>query len=554
MLQTLSIRDFVIVEQLSLDFHAGFSALTGETGAGKSIMIDALALALGARGESGLIRRGAERAEITASFDISTLTSLQAWLQEQALEGEESTLLVRRMLYADGKSRAFINGTAVTLQQLREAGECLVDIYSQHAHHSLLKTTTQRQVLDDFAGVTALAKQVAAYYQVWQQRYQQRVEAEKNAEQHAQELAELRDQVREIKPLALSPEAWEQLQQDHKKLSNSAELLAGVEGCCQRLDQDDYSVLSQLAALQHQMQSLLEFDEGLIATADALDSVMIQVEDLSRQLNRYLQRAELDPERLGEVEQQMQAMMTAARKYRTRPESLAELLASAEARMAELSTLHSDADLAQQELQAQHLYQHAAQSLSEARAKVAAELSTRVSAEMQSLSLSGGQFVVQLSPQTPSATGLESIEFLVAGHAGVEPKPLAKVASGGELSRISLAIRVITACKVDVPTMIFDEVDVGIGGAVAEVVGRLLQTLGQQRQVLVITHLPQVAACAHTHYQVVKTQIDGNTTSAILPLNQEARVQELARMLGGVSLTEATLAHAREMLTRSSGA
>ena len=548
MLQTLAIRDFVIVDQLMLEFHSGFSALTGETGAGKSIMIDALALALGARGESGLIRQGAERAEITATFDIASLTSLQSWLHDQALEGEESTLIVRRMLYADGKSRAFINGTAVTLQQLREAGESLVDIYSQHAHHSLLKSSMQRQVLDDFAGVAPLAKQVAEAFPRWQHLLRQRQEAEENAEKYALELAELRDQVRELKAVALSPDEWELLQQDHKKLSNSAELLTGVEAVCQLLDQDDQAILSQLSALQHRLQSLLEFDEALIVIADSIDSVIIQTEDISRQLNRYLQRAELDPDRLAEVELQMQAMMTAARKYRTRPELLAGLSAESQARMQTLSLMSADSALVEQESAAKERFNTLANQLSNERRVAAKALSEAVTAEMQRLSLSGGKFEVQLSVQSPAASGLEMVEFLVAGHAGVEPRPLSKVASGGELSRISLAIRVITASQVDVPTMIFDEVDVGIGGAVAEVVGRLLQALGKQRQVLVITHLPQVASCAHIHYQVVKTQREGKTSSQILELTAEARVNEIARMLGGVTLTEATLQHAQEML------
>lgn len=552
MLQTLSIRDFVIVDQLELDFSQGFSVLTGETGAGKSILIDALSLALGARGEAGVIRAGCERAEITANFEISQLKSLQHWLQENELAPEDHQLMVRRIIYSDGRSRAFINGIAATIQQLREAGEYLVDIYSQHAHHSLLKASYQRQVLDDYAGLNELAAQVASHYQTWHTLHQQRQEAEKNAAAYADELAELRDQVRELSQLAPNAEEWEPLQQEHSRLSNGASLLMGGEECRELLTEGEFAALRQLSTVQHKLQSLVEYDESLIEAADTLDSAIIQLEETSRFINRYLQRAELDPQRLAEVEARIQTIHATARKYRVRPEELEQLLNTWQTRMQTLESYANDGQLEKQETAAKAAYMQVAKELSEKRQRAAQTLSTTISAEMQRLALSGGSFQVALTEQAPAATGLESIEFLSAGHTGVAPKPLSKVASGGELSRISLAIRVTTAQQGDIPTMIFDEVDVGIGGSVAEVVGRLLGQLGKRRQVLVITHLPQVAACGQHHLQVSKTQHQGQTLSHIQALSAAQRVEEIARMLGGIEITDATLNHAKEMLQTAS--
>ncbi|MEO8417908.1 MAG: DNA repair protein RecN, partial [Methylophilaceae bacterium] len=509
MLQTLSIRNFVIVDQLNLDFDRGFTVLTGETGAGKSILVDALSLALGARGEGGIIRAGCERAEISASFDIATLADLQAWLRDSELPIEDQQLLVRRVIYADGRSRAFINGMPATIQQLREAGEFLVDIYSQHAHHSLLKQTCQRQILDEYAGLSDLALEVAAQYRTWHDLNRRRMDMERNAAAYADELANLRDQIRELIQLAPSREEWEPLQQEHSRLSHGASLLAGGEECRELLSEGELAVLRQVSTVQHKLQSLLEYDTGLQEVLDTLDSALIQLEETDRFLNRYLQRAELDPERLAAVEGRIQSMHAAARKYRVRPEELEDLLTQWQARMTELEATGNDAELARQEASARQVYTRLAEELSSGRQQAAQQLSGKISMEMQRLALSGGSFSVALATQEPAATGLEQVEFLVSGHAGVAPRPLAKVASGGELSRISLAIRVVTAQQGDIPTMIFDEVDVGIGGGVAEIVGQLLKRLGLKRQVLVITHLPQVAAQGAQHLRVSKTQVAG---------------------------------------------
>ncbi|HWU82372.1 MAG TPA: DNA repair protein RecN [Methylophilaceae bacterium] len=548
MLQSLSIRDFVIVDRLDLEFHDGFTVLTGETGAGKSILVDALSLALGARGEGGVTRAGCEKAEILASFDIRDNPGLLPWLTENEIAVEDDTLLLRRVIHADGRSRAFINGMASTVQQLRDAGEFLVDIYSQHAHHSLLKQNYQRQTLDAYAGLSELAQKVAESHHHWFGLHKQRIEMEENAAAYAEELAELRDQVRELQAISADAADWEALQQEHSRLAHGASLLSGGEECRNLLSESDFSALRQLTQIQHKLQQLLDYDTALQEALDTLDSAIIQLEETDRFLNRYLNHADLDPERLAEIESRIQALHAAARKHRVRPEELVQLLADSQRRMTELEVLGNDGELARQEEAARAIYMRLAEELSAGRQHAAVRLSQKISDEMQRLALAGGSFVVELSRQAPAAHGLEQVEFLVAGHAGVIPRPLSKVASGGELSRISLAIRVVTAQQGDIPTMIFDEVDVGIGGGVAEIVGQLLGQLGGKRQVLVITHLPQVAAQGAQHLKVSKTQADGQTLSRIHLLEPEARVEEVARMLGGVEITATTRKHAEEML------
>lgn len=548
MLHNLSIRDFVIVNQLDLEFESGFTALTGETGAGKSILIDALSLALGARGEGGVTRAGCDKAEICATFAIGNNPQAQLWLQQSELNNDAGELVLRRVVYADGRSRAFINGIPVTIQQLKEIGEFLVDIYSQNAHHSLLKLATQRQILDEFGGLENVADEVAAKYKHWHHLHKKRMELEKNAAAYADELAELRDNVRELVQLSFAEEEWDELQLEHARLSNGAGLITSGETCLELLSEGELSALSLLSQVQHKLQSMQEYDATLSETLESLDSGMIQLQETSRAISRYIQHLDLDPERLNEVEERIQAIHSAARKYRTRAEDLPALLATWQARMAELADVADDGVLAQQEALALNEYTQLAESLSAGRKKAAAILHEKITAEMQRLSLSGGKFVVELSPQQANANGLEQVEFLVAGHAGVEARPLNKVASGGELSRISLAIRVVTAQQGTVPTMIFDEVDVGIGGGVAEVVGNLLKQLGAQRQVLVITHLPQVAAQAQHHLRVSKSLVNEQTLSRIDPLDRTLRIEEIARMLGGLAITDTTRQHAAEML------
>ncbi len=547
MLQALSIQNFVIVEQLDLEFSKGFTTLTGETGAGKSILIDALSLALGARNEGEVVRIGCDKADISVTVDIHQNQFAQAWLVDNEIE-VENDLILRRVIYSDGRSRGFINGASATVGQLRELGESLVDIYSQNAHHSLLNVNTQRQILDDFSGSSALAKQVADQYKAWHKLHLQQAEIEKNAAAYADELAELRDKVRELTQLSFVAEEWQDLQLEHSRLSNSAELIAGVEACLHLVSEGEPDALSMLSHAQQKLFGLVELDGELKEAAEIVDSAIIQLQEVMRSLNRYLQRDNMEPERLAEVENRIQAIYGIARKYRIRPEELPEVLENWQLRMAELETLANDGVLAKQVAISLEVYMQSAKQLSQARQESAKDLSKKITAEMQRLSLNGGQFSVALEPCEQSVHGLEQVLFLVAGHAGVEPRPLNKVVSGGELSRISLALHVTTAAQGSVPCMIFDEVDVGIGGGVAEVVGKLLKQLGNNRQVLVITHLPQVAALATQHLQVSKTQANGTTISHIQQLSQSERIEEIARMSGGLVVTDATRNHAKEML------
>jgi DNA repair protein RecN (Recombination protein N) len=548
MLQALSIRDFIIVESLDLEFEKGFTALTGETGAGKSILIDALSLSLGARNDGAVTRAGCDKAEISTTFWVENNVLIQTWLEAHEIERTDE-LILRRVIYADGRSRAFVNGTASTVGQLKEIGEYLIDIYSQNAHHSLLSIHTQRQILDAFAGATELCSQVATQYKVWHQLHLQSLEIEKNAAAYADELAELRDQVREIKQLGFSEEEWQSLQAEHHRLSNGAALLSGAEASLHLIRDGEPAVLDMLTQAQQQLVALVEFDADLKEVSDGVDAAIIQLEEASRFINRYLQRADLDPAQLAEVEGRIQAIHNMGRKYRIKPEALNDLLATSEARMQTLEGYVGDGALARQTAEALKAYQVLAKELSDKRQSSAMQLSQQITVQMQKLSLSGGQFAVQLSPVEKSVHGLEQVEFLVAGHAGVEPRPLNKVASGGELSRISLALHVTTASLGSVPCMIFDEVDVGIGGGVAEVVGQLLKQLGQSRQVLVITHLAQVASQAKQHLQVSKTQTNGATLSHINALSEQARIEEIARMLGGLEITDRTRQLAEEMLS-----
>ncbi len=548
MLQSLSIRDFVIVDQLDLDFSSGLTVLTGETGAGKSILIDALSLALGARAESGMIRQGCEKTEISVCFRVQAHDGILRWLEDNAIELDQGELIFRRVLYQDGRSRAFLNGQSVTLQQLKEIGEELVDIYSQNAHHSLLKLATQRDILDDYAGATELAKSTAQLYQAWHQLREQREKMEQSAEQYQHELALLRDQCRELKQLNFTVAEWESLQQEHYRLSNAAELMSGCELILDTLSESDVAAMRQLNLARQQLQKMREIDPAFNEAYDTLQSGVIQVEESGRLVKRYLQQADLDPEKLAEVDARLQAVHATARKYRVRPEGLPELLVDSEQRMQELSAYADDGELKKREQAAEQAYLAAAQQLSDLRQQAAPKLSQQITTHMQAMALAGGQFQVALNTQTPAASGLEQVEFLVAGHAGAEPRALNKVASGGELSRISLAIRVATAAQTQVQTMIFDEVDVGIGGGVAEIVGKLLRQLSASRQALVITHLPQVAAQGQHHLKVSKHSAQGATLSQIQALSEAERVEELARMLGGVEITDTTRRHAQEML------
>jgi len=551
MLRRLTVRDFVLVDRLELDFAAGFGTLTGETGAGKSILVDALAFALGERADTGLIRVGSERAEVCAEFDLQDAPAAAAWLREQDLEAEED-LLLRRVLDNSGRSRAYLNGSPVTLQQLREVAESLVDIHGQHAHQSLLRGDAQRALLDTHAKLVPLQGEVAAAWRLWRDARTLLEASAGGAQALAQEREQLEWQVRELETLGFSANEWDALNAEHKRLGHAASLVEGARFSLALLSEGDAACELQVDAVAARLDALADYDPDLAEVAALLQSAQAELAEAVSALRRYADRVELDPRRLGELERRIEAVLGCARKFRVSPEDLPAVLARWQERLAILGESADIAALEARVTVARKQYDELAKRLSKGRAKAAAALGVEVSRVMQQLALGGGRFEIALVPlEAGTAAGLEQIEFRVAGLAGSESRALAKVASGGELSRISLAIQVVTSQAASVPTLIFDEVDVGIGGAVAEVVGRLLNELGGERQVLCVTHLPQVAARANWQWQVVKSVEGGQVRSRVVSLDHDARIEELARMLGGVEITAISRQHAREMLNIS---
>ncbi|AYQ37383.1 DNA repair protein RecN [Burkholderia aenigmatica] len=547
MLRHLSIRDFVIVAALDLEFDSGFSVFSGETGAGKSILIDALALALGERSDASVVRNGCGRADITAEF--TPHDRVARWLDEHAFDTED-TVMLRRVIDANGRSRAFINGTSATLAQLRELGEMLVDIHGQHAHQLLMRPDAQRELFDTHAGLVADAANVARAWRVWRDATQA-IDAAKAHERELQlEREKLAWQLAELDKLAPQPGEWDEVSNEHKRLSHSANLIEGVRGALNALSESDDAMLAQLGAIVSKLRSLADYDTTLGDALASLEPAEIQLQEAVYSLSHYAQRVDLDPERLAQVETRLDALHSTARKFRLPPDTLHEEHA---ARRAQLAALDAAADLGALEAvqaKAREAYLDDAKHLSKARVQAARTLGTAVTAGMQELSMAGGSFEVALVPLADGGPhGLEQVEFRVAGHPGVPLRPLAKVASGGELARISLALAVIASAASPTPTLIFDEVDTGIGGGVAEVVGRLLHQLGRDRQVLCVTHLPQVAARGDHHFQVAKgADARGGTVSTVIALDRANRIEEVARMLGGLEITATTRKHAKEML------
>jgi DNA repair protein RecN (Recombination protein N) len=547
MLKHLSIRDFAIVDQLSLDLESGFTALTGETGAGKSILVDALALALGDRADAETVRAGAERAEIEVEFDLSECPASSAWLAEQALEGDTGTLLLRRLIERGGRTRAFVNGRSTTLAQLRDIGEQLVDIHGQQEHQLLVRPEVQRAVLDAHGSLEDLGAEVAAAYREWQQWRAAREALAREAGERNQERDRLLWQTEELKRLGLRPGEWDEVQQDHSRLAHAAALIEGAEECLQLLSEGDAAAQGVVSAALTRLRGLVGYDGSLSEAIELCASAEAQLQEAAHALRRYRDRVDLDPDRLRSAEQRLEAIHGVARKLRTRPEELPALLERLNARLAELEETGDDAALAAKETAARSRYDRAAEELGAQRRKTAVKLSREVSAAMKDLALGMTKFEVHFAlVEQGSAAGNERTEFMIATNAGIEPRPLARVASGGELSRISLAIQVITSKRTAVPTLIFDEVDAGIGGAVAEAVGRKLAALGRNRQVLCVTHLPQVAAQAGHQWSVTKISQRGSTRSEVLALDQRGRVEEIARMLGGAATTARK--HAAELL------
>ena len=553
MLQTISLRDFVIVDQLELDFASGFTVLTGETGAGKSILLDALSLVLGERADSSQIREGSNRAEISALFriDAELIQSFGQWLDAQGfpLEDNGQSLLLKRTIESNGRSRAFINGSVATLTQLREAGDQLVDIHGQHAHQLLLKGGAQRELLDRHAGLLPLATEVAQAFKTLNDSRRRLEQAENAGQDVERERERLQWQLEELTELAPQEGEWINIQSEHARLANGAKLIGGCQEAIDILSDADNSLASSLSKVCGNISALAEHDQALSGISESLESAQIQLDEAIHGLNRYLQKIDLDPARLEQVEERMQALHSTSKKYRTEVEALPTLLLETTERLEALAASQNMDALREKVKQEEATYLKLAKQLSQKRSKAATDLGQLVTDAMQNLSMAGGRLEIALSPlQEGGSHGLEQIEFLVAGHVGSTPRSLAKVASGGELARISLAISVITSKASFTPTLIFDEVDAGIGGAVAETVGKLLHQLGQSHQILCVTHLPQVAAQGNHHLKVSKSQSGDKTVSQVQPLGRTERVEEVARMLGGATITDTTRRHARELL------
>lgn len=552
MLLQLSVHNYAIVDHLDLELKPGMSTITGETGAGKSIMLDALSLTLGARADSGVVRPGADKADILSSFDISQIPEAGNWLKERDLDNDGQCLL-RRVITAEGRSRGYINGTPCTQADLRQLGELLIDIHSQHEHQSLLKTDTHRRLLDEYANVVPLGNEINQIARQWQQKNGLLQRLSSNSEEQQARIQLLSYQLEELDALSLGDSELEELEQEQQTLSQAGHLL---EHCRFIIDlcseAEDGAVLSALTSGLNRGRAFSRPPAALLQCNELLTSAQIQIEEAIGELNRFIDSFDCDPERQQQVDERLDSIYSLARKHRVQPHELNDLhqqllqeLESVQGEDGQLATLAVEIE------QLQTSYAKLATQLSNKRQSAAKKLQQAVSERMQGLGMPDGKFSIQLQPladNTPSPHGQENIEFLVSANPGQPLKALAKVASGGELSRISLAIQVITAQTSRVPTLVFDEVDVGIGGPTAEIVGQLLRQLGESGQVLTVTHLPQVAAQGHQHLFVYKKRAKDSTSTAVRQLEPEQRTEEIARMLGGIEMTEESLAHARKML------
>ena len=551
MLRLLSIRNFVVVETLDLELDRGFSVLTGETGAGKSILLDALALLCGDRFELRQLKPGADRAELAAVFDVDDRPDVGEWLVEQELSSPDGPLLIRRTLDVQGRSRAWINGRPATLAQLREVGEMLVDLYGQHAHQSLTAADAQRALVDAFGGFSALGRATALAWRAWNAAVEKRDAAVQAALTSAAEQAMLEARKSELAALDVSADEYPSLSQVQSRLAHAAALIEVAAAGDETLTDGENAVVRRLVALIAKLDAEAGHDPALAEIVALLEPARIQIDEAARALRGYRQKLDLDPAELARVEERLAAIHDTARKYRVRPEALPALLIDTKTRLAALALSTNAAMLAQRAVEAEASYHALADELSAKREFAAHELEARVTAAMQNLAMGGGRLEIALEPlATPASYGVEQVEFRVATHPKQPLGPLAKVASGGELSRIGLAIQVVTSEVDEVPTLVFDEVDAGIGGAVAARVGGLLQTLGARKQVLCVTHLPQVAAFADAHFRVTKEGDASAVRAEVEALSSGARVEELARMLAGSAITAKTRAHAKELFER----
>ena len=545
MLRALDIKDFVIVERASLEPGAGFSALTGETGAGKSILVDAIELLVGGRADAAVVREGAEKAELSAVFEVEG--SFTSWVEEHDLAGDPGQLILRRTIDRAGRSRCFINGHAATAAQLKEAGERLVDIHGQHAHQSLLRAAGQRQLLDAHAGSESLAGETADAYRAWKRLETVALEAKKDFAARQAEREDLEEKARDLRKLGVAEGEWDRVSAEHRRLSHGSSLLAGAQSALEALDESEGATLAQLSAAASRLRALSENDPFLTTVVEMLESAEAQAGEAVRELRQYASRLDLDPEALREAEARVEALHAAARKHRVKPEALHELLRELEKRLGELALSADPQALEREVAAARGRYEAAAGKLSAKRRAGAEALGKAVTAAMQQLAMAGGRFSVSLRKlEEPGANGMEDTEFEMASHPSLPLRPLAKVASGGELSRVSLAIQLVAARAAPVGTLVFDEVDAGIGGAVADTIGKSLRKLGRQRQVLCVTHLPQVAASGDEQWSVRKGGSSRSVRVSVQKLDRAARIEELARMLGGSESTARK--HAAELL------
>ena len=549
MLRSLTIRDFVIVDSLELDFDAGFTALTGETGAGKSIMIDALSLALGMRADGNVVRVGQARAEIAAEFDLTVAPASRQWLIDNDLADDDANICIfRRVLDASGRSKSFINGASVTLSQARDLAERLIDIHGQHEHQTLLKRDSQLTLLDDFAGNGTLLGALATKHAAWSQLASTRAAREANEAAILREFEDLSYQISEFEKLNFSTARWEETLGDQRRLANAASLISSTDAAINALSESESAALTQIDEIVVDLGQAADTDPALNNAVKLIESASVELREAVTELRHYLQKLDLDPERLADLDREISDVQEIARKFRIEPKRIPEMLQQKRDRLTSLGGGQSLDALIEQEKIAESAYMETAKKLTKARQTAAKKFAMEVTKSLQELAMPGGKFGVEFAPREPSANGLEACEFQVAAHEGQPLGPLAKIASGGELSRVSLAIQMMASAKGGVGTMIFDEVDAGIGGRVAEVVGRLLRALGSNHQVLAVTHLPQVAACAVNQFQVAKMSRDGVVATSITPLVAAKRVDEIARMLGGITITAVTKKAAAEML------
>jgi DNA repair protein RecN (Recombination protein N) len=555
MLKTLSLQNFVIVNALEIDFQTGLTVLTGETGAGKSILFDALGLLLGDRANSLQIKPGANRADLTAEFQLENNASNAEklnWLAEAGFDAIDNTLLIRRSLEPSGRSRAWINGQPATLSQLKELGEQLVELHGQHAHQALLRTSAQRELFDRHAGLTNRVDDISHAFKTWQQREGALNEAQTKAERLTEELDQIEWQLQILSDLDLQDGEWEQVNEEHQRLAHGAELLAAVESSLAQLEGDEASGLIGIGqSLQQRLGGLLDKDPRLAELIGLIDAAVINLEEAASECRHYLGKADLDPGRFQELDVRLQSIFEAARRLKERPENLFSLRTRLDERK---DALDAASDLDKLKVQAEEAfkrYNTLARELTAQRQKAAAPFAKEVTRWLHELAMTGMRFEIRLEPrQEPASFGMDQLEFLVSQHAKGPLLPLAKVASGGELSRVSLAIAAVAAQATQTSTLLFDEVDVGIGGNTGHVVGRLLQELGMHHQVLAVTHLPQVAARGHQHLRVQKQkQDDGTNASGVVNLDRDQRIEEIARMLGDEGVRQSSVKMAKELLS-----